>query len=91
MELIHFVTVIINATSEIFKKIYYISNVYAVPGFILAVKAFLVRPLPMPVTWLGFSVCTSFLRGDTQHMMTYENFNYYRTMTSSNYNWSNCN
>jgi len=26
MELIHFVTVIINATSEIFKKIYYISN-----------------------------------------------------------------
>ncbi|KAG4091937.1 hypothetical protein H8356DRAFT_1429928 [Neocallimastix lanati (nom. inval.)] len=75
----------------------------AVPGFILAVKAFLVRPLPMPIAWLGFSgkyythlippisliqlssiytsckpervecVWQSFLRGDTQHMVTYEN------------------
>ncbi|KAG4099931.1 hypothetical protein H8356DRAFT_1352805 [Neocallimastix lanati (nom. inval.)] len=71
--------------------------------FILAVKAFLVRPLPMPIAWLGFSgkyythlippisliqlssiytscrpervecVWQSFLRGDTQHMVTYEN------------------
>ncbi|KAG4094671.1 hypothetical protein H8356DRAFT_1360571 [Neocallimastix lanati (nom. inval.)] len=98
---------------------------------------FLVRPLPMPIAWLGFSgkyythlippisliqlssiytscrpervecVWQSFLRGDTQHMVTYENLliltyryvmerlsrdpgDYYRTMTSSNYTWSNC-